>query len=233
MAPLIDLYPWGRFYHRLGTNVFALAPHTKKPIDPWKGWQDRRQTPADLAAQPWRWAGGVGVLSGIGDWRVYDFDDCVAFDAVAALLAALGLPIDYAWVVQSGSRQGWHVWVRCPAPLPAGALPAKKRTAGVFVAPGRGFDHLELRWKHCYTVTPPSLHPSGHRYRFVHGRPTTAPTAVSPERVVAAFHAVTHAPPRAPASGVTVRLHGVPRRANDPFHTLKVEFDMLRFARQH
>ena len=95
MAPLIDLYPWGRFYHRLGTNVLALAPHTKKPIDPWKGWQDRRQTPADLAAQPWRQAGGVGLLSGVGDWRVFDFDHCPTFNAVAALLAALGLPIDY------------------------------------------------------------------------------------------------------------------------------------------
>jgi hypothetical protein len=213
--------------------VLALALHTKKPIDPYKGWQTRRQTPADLAAQLWRWAGGVGLLSGIGDWRVYDFDDCVAFDAVAALLAALGLPTDYAWVVQSGSRQGWHVWMRCPAPLPPGALPARKRTAGVFVAPGRGFDHLELRWERCYTVAPPSLHPSGHRYRFVHGRPTTAPTEVSLERVIAAFHAVTYTPLRSPASGVTVRLHGVPRRANDPFGPLKAQFDMLGFARQH
>ena len=233
MAPLIELYPWGRFYHRLGTNVVALAPHTKKPIDRWKGWQDRRQIPADLAAQPWRGAGGVGLLSGVGDWRVFDFDHCPAFDAVAALLATLGLPIDYAWVVRSGSGQGWHVWVRCPAPLPAGTLPAGKRTTGVFVAPGRGCDHLELRWEHCYTVAPPSLHPSGHRYRFVHGRPTTAPTEVSPERAVAAFHAVTHAPPRSPAPGLTVRLHGVPRRSSDPFRPLKVQFDMLRFARQH
>jgi Bifunctional DNA primase/polymerase, N-terminal len=233
MAHLTDLYPWGRFYHRRGTNVLALAPHTKKPIDPYKGWQDRRQTPADLAAQPWRWAGGLGLLSGINDWRVFDFDHCPDFDAVAALLAALDLPTDYAWVVRSGSRQGWHVWVRCPRPLPAGALPAKKQTAGVFVAPGRGFDHLELRWKHCYTVAPPSLHPSGRRYRFVHGRPTAAPAWVSPERVVAAFHAVTHTPARTTAHGLTVRLHGLPRRADDPFRALKAEFDMLGFARQH
>jgi Bifunctional DNA primase/polymerase, N-terminal len=156
MAHLIDLYPWGRFYHRLGTNVLALVPHTKNPIDRWKGWQDRRQTPADLAVQPWRGAWGVGLLSGIDDWRVFDFDHCLTFDAVAALLAALGLPTDYAWVVRSGSRQGWHVWIRCPAPLPARALQARRRTAGVFVAPGQGFDHLELRWEHCYTVAPPA-----------------------------------------------------------------------------
>ena len=62
MAHLIDLYPWGRFYHRLGTNV--LAPHTKKPIDPWKGWQTGRHTPTGLAAQPWRRAGASAARRG-------------------------------------------------------------------------------------------------------------------------------------------------------------------------
>ena len=80
-------------------------------------------------------------------------------------------------------------------------------------------------------MAPPSLHPSGRRYR--RARPTDRGAGVGvPERVVAAFHAVTHTPARTAASGLTVRLHGLPRRSGD-FHALKVQFDVLGFARQH
>jgi hypothetical protein len=209
----------------------GLEPQTKKPIDRWKHWQVARQTPADMADQPWHLAGGVGLLSGIGDWRAFDFDHCPDFAAVARLLRALGLPADDPWVVRSGSGEGWHVWVLCPGPLPAGALPAKTRTAGVFVAPGRGFDHLELRWQRCYTVAPPSVHPSGHRYRFVNGRPATAPSLVTADRVVAAFHAVTHTPAPPTAAGIAVQVQGLPPRAGDPYGELKARFDLAAFAR--
>ena len=135
--------------------------------------------------------------------------------------------------MRSGSGRGWHVWVLCPEALSAGALPARTRTAGVFVAPGNGFDHLELRWERCYTVAPPSVHPSGRRYRFVHGRPTTAPTLVSPDRVVAAFHAVTHTAARSAVAGIAVRVQGLPRRPDDPYAELKAHFDLVTFAQEH
>jgi Bifunctional DNA primase/polymerase, N-terminal len=228
------LHQGGRLYHRLGANVLAMELLRKKPLYRWKAWQARRQTTADVAAQPWRLAGGVGVISGIGGWRAFDFDQCLTFDAVAQLLATLGLPADYPWVVQSGSGRGWHVWIVCPEPLPAGALPAKTRDAGVYTAPGRGFDHLELRWQRCYTVAPPSLHPSGRRYRFVRGRPAGAPAVVTPDRVAAAFHALTR--PRDPsraAQGIAVRLQGVPPRPGDPYAELKARFDLLAYAQEH
>jgi hypothetical protein len=228
------IYLYSRFYHRLGANVLAVEPHTKKPLDSWKPWQTVRQTAADRDAQPWPWAGGVSVISGVGGWRAFDFDHCPTAGPVARLLVALGLPPDYRWVVRSGSGRGWHVWIVCPEPLPAGALPAKTRDAGVYTAPGRGFDHLELRWQHCHTVAPPSLHASGRRYRFVRGRPAGAPDMVSADRVGAAFHAVTR--PRDPsraAQGIAVCLHGVPPRPGDPYAELKRRFDLLAYAQEH
>ena len=130
MAHLIDLYPWGRFYHRLGTTCWRWR---RTPRSRSTRGRAGKQGAIPPPAWPRNPGGGRGrrLLAGVGDWHVFDFDHCVTFDAVAALLAGLGLPPAYPWVVRSGSGHGWHVWVRCPAPLPAGALPSRKRTRGL------------------------------------------------------------------------------------------------------
>jgi hypothetical protein len=38
---------------------------------------------------------------------------------VEPLLAALGLPQDYSWVVQSGSGKGYHICFRCQGDITA------------------------------------------------------------------------------------------------------------------
>ena len=50
---------------------------------------------------------------------------------------------------------------------------------GVFSAPGSGFDHLELRWRECQTVLPPSKHPTGPGYKWLNGEPTEPPATMT------------------------------------------------------
>ena len=64
----------------------------------------------------------------------------------------------------------------------------------MFSAPGSGFDHLELRWRECQTVLPPSKHPTGPGYQWMNGQPTEPPATVTAARILAAFQAVTERP---------------------------------------
>jgi Bifunctional DNA primase/polymerase, N-terminal len=232
MSFLTEVREAARFYHRHGANVFAIEPGTKKPFLPWKRWQTRRQTVTDVQEQSWRWAGGIAIISGIGDWRCFDSDQCPSSEVIMPSLKALGLPADYPWIVMSGSGRGWHVWVRCAEELPAGLLATKEGERGVYTAPGEGFAHLELRWASCYTITPPSGHPSGGTYQFVGDYLSDAPAVVSADRIVAAFRAVTRADRPATPVGLTVRVRGIARRRDNRLAALKATFDLLAFAQE-
>jgi len=233
MSFLTELRESARFYHANGANVLAIEPGTKKPFRSWKEWQTARQTFADVREQPWRWAGGIAIVSGISGWRGFDFDQCPSPEVVTPLLAVLGPPAEYPWVVKSGSGRGWHVWVRCADDLSTGLLTLKDRERGVYTAPGQGFDHLELRWAGSYTIAPPSGHPSGGSYQFVGDHPSDAPALISADRIVAAFRAVTNAQQPATPAGFTVRVRGIERRRADRLALLKAAFDLLAFAQEH
>jgi hypothetical protein len=233
MSFLMELRQSARFYHGHGANVLAIEPATKKPFLSWKQWQTRRQTVTDVQMQPWRWAGGIAIVSGISGWRGFDFDQCPSSEVVARLLTALGLPIDYPWVVKSGSGRGWHVWVLCSEELPAGLLTTNEGDRGVYTASGQDFDHLELRWDRCYTLTPDSGHSSGGTYQFVGDYPSDAPAVVSAHRIVAAFRTVTRVDRPATPAGLTVRVRGIAHRWDDRLAALKATFDLLAFAQEH
>lgn len=177
--------------HDLGCNVTAIKVREKRPAHPWERWQTAQQALDDVNALPWRDAGGVGVISGVGGLRVFDFDDCPDIAPAASVLTELGLPTTYPWLCRSGSGNGWSITVRCDDELPAGVLSTNGKGPGVYKAPGQGFDHLELRWKECQTVLPPSLHPTGPGYRWYNVEPTEPPARVTAQQIVDAFLAVT------------------------------------------
>lgn len=164
----------------------------------------RREEAARLFGLPWRCALTIGVIDGVGGWRNFDFDDCPSYpsmgrtsDPVALVLAELGLPATYSWVIRTGS--GWRVSVRCLDDLPAAILTTKTGAGGglgVFTfAPKRvgDFDHLELRWRKCQTILA-GQHPSGRAYSFAHDLPIHPPTAVLLGRVLPATLAVGQLP---------------------------------------
>lgn len=129
---------------------------------------------------------GIGtILGGSTAIRALDIDNldrdiCRDIDALlnggpeeghlqgllSSLLTQLELPVDYPWVVISGSHRGIHILFKCED---GGLLSGKSYSFSSDTL----FERLELRWNNCHLVLPPSLHFSeslseGHnRYQFI------------------------------------------------------------------
>ena len=162
------------------------APLNGKAVIPeWGKWQSERQPVEVVKGFPWDNATGVGVLHGIGGWRCLDIDDCTKFGPVQQILDELGFPHTYPWIVESGSGEGWHIWIRCPDD---NAFDNKE----VYTPrSGGAFDHLEVRWNRHQTAVPPSVHPdTGAVYEFAGSRPEAPPWEVEAEKVRAAVEAI-------------------------------------------
>ena len=160
----------------------------------------------------------------MGGLRVFDFDECGDFGPPASVLRALGLADSYPWLYRSGSGNGWGLAVLCSEAIPAGVLSTNGDGPGVFEAKGNGFDHLELRWRDCQNVLPPSKHPTGPGYQWQNGAPATPPAAVTAAQIVAAFQAVTLRPQPAPApsrAAPVTRSPGNAHNANGDYLTAK------------
>ena len=175
-------------FHRLGFNVIPTGDD-KRSAGKWEHWHGTRQSEADLAALEWERAAVVGLaaISGAvsGHLVALDLDEAPSQHAVDALLARLGLPRDYPWVVRTpGKGGGWHVWVRSNDLVDALTTAGLKLIAK-HVGPWPGTDHIELRWQKCYTLLPPSRHPDG-RYAWAWGQlmPTELPTEVPGRKLV-------------------------------------------------
>lgn len=102
-------------------------------------------------------------------------------EAVTSFLKVLGLNESYRWRAKSGSKTGEHIWVRVTTPLPfdKGVLFGKSKDGS--------FDHLEIRWKECQTLIPPSVHASGNVYEWVNGQPSIEPHEVGVDAIIEAF----------------------------------------------
>lgn len=201
-------------YYAMGFNVSSVELATKKPAHSWKAWHTSRQTDKDVDGLPWKdyyhkreerqvVIGGVGFFAGVGFYRNFDFDNCPDDAPMLEALRLLGLPSNYGWVVQTGSGKGWHIIIKCYDDIANGLLELKEGEAGVYTAKSKkgNFDHLEMRWKECHNVLPPSRHKSGNSYRFRNGTmPTDTPTVVTVDKAVTAFRALTVEPPPRPLS---------------------------------
>ncbi len=169
-------------YRRHGFNLLPIG-EDKRPLGPWRDWQERPQTAQDLQAMPWPEALGIGALSGEVSRHRY----CLDFDGVTDPLLLqeveqlLGLPPDYAWSVTTPGG-GAHVWIT--APLLAEQLNGKGKLTGR----RPGCDHVELRGRGHQTLLPGSKHPSGGTYAFAHAAglsvPEEPPAEVDPELVL-------------------------------------------------
>jgi hypothetical protein len=141
-----------------GIAVFPLNHGTKKPAKGSRGFYDATTNPATIN----RWFGGnfkrnlgarTGLVSGV--W-VFDADD---LDALRALEARHGgLPV----TLQSQSGRGLHFWFK------TAILPVPNSN-------GRICTGIDTRGEGGYVVVPPSVHPSGARYRWVNDAPIAEP----------------------------------------------------------
>lgn len=157
-------------------------------------------TPEDLSSFKWQNINGIGAVSGINNLRCLDFDGVNDFKIVQQFISKLGLPAEYKWTVASGSGKGYHIWFCCdfnsylfqalggeksyyklePKPLPDSD---KGKSSDC--------DHIELRWKNCQTVLPPSLHPAGSKYKFHFLKddhcPSSPPRDIPTDRLISAI----------------------------------------------
>jgi len=164
-------------YHKLGLNVSHILPTkiefkkglfeqtNKKPSHTLFYLSRERQTIDQIKSYDWDIACGVGIVMGFENLRVLDIDSCHSIVLIETICEILGLPINYEWVVKTGSHNGYHIYFFCENfkyKVPKGKVKA-------FV-PNRkyedSFGHLELRWQG-HVVAPESEHISGRNYEFV------------------------------------------------------------------
>jgi len=176
-----DLVTISQSFNQGGANVVPLKGKTKQPLAGWKKWQSQRQNEDHLASMPWDRASGVAVINGPGGWHSIDIDGCDDEQLILELLNHMDLPADYEWVVQSGN--GFHIWFRSDE--------QSDRTCEEFECAGPRCKQIELRWSGCYTAVPPSIHPSGAKYGFKNGRPTSGPQPLSSTQVLEAIRSAT------------------------------------------
>ena len=167
----------------MGANVLPIG-NGKAPVIDWTKWHTELQMPEDVNAMPWERMSGIGIVCGINGWMCFDLDKVKSDSARIAIVTALGLDEAYPYQVKSGSGQGHHIWVRIQEPLPF------KSGKVVGHSKNGSFDHVEVRWKACQTLVPPSLHQSGNEYEWINGEPSDAPSLVGVDKVLAAFEAV-------------------------------------------
>lgn len=153
----------GKYY----INILPLED--KVPKLEWTKWQSDDMVKEDLEKMNWDdRINGIGGVSGINNWRCLDFDGVKDIKIVEKFVEELGLTSSYEWIVKSGSGKGYHIWFT--AEDREGLLDGFGGEKSYYkFKPKRmsDCDHIELRWKSCQTVLPPSIHPSGKKYEFI------------------------------------------------------------------
>ena len=148
-------------YTRRGWSVIPLRPADKRPLlDSWERFQHEAATPAQVAEWWRRWPrANVGIVTGAVSGLVV-----LDVDGEAGREALRGKELPPTPVVETG--RGWHYYFAHPG----GDVRTCKPASG-----------LDLKADGGYVVAPPSLHPSGRRYRWTDGlSPRDAPLAPLP-----------------------------------------------------
>ncbi len=147
----VDLIDWAIEYEKSGFSVIPISNGTKKPLVPWKQYQERRTTDDEIIACLTKWPEAqIGLIAGSvsGNFVVLDFDSLEAYKKFWGSYAAQ-LENETPVVV---TARGRHVWIRTKSEPPAS-----------FKIPGL----VDVKGRGGYVVCPPSVHPSGTKYQFV------------------------------------------------------------------
>ena len=191
------LHQAARGYAARGHAIFPLEPGRKTPLPGSRGHLEATTHMPQIE----RWWGhmpeaNIGFVPASADWLAFDIDSPEA----AAMRTRWGLE---APALQVATAAGTHDYWRAPADLP---IPATWE--GVIIRHAKG-----------YVLLPPSLHPSGIRYRWaVKGRPATLPRPLLEawaERADAVARQALPGPTTTPAEELARRADGFARRFAD------------------
>ena len=176
------------YYDVYGFNLLPLE--NKVPKLNWEHWQHTKMEMSDIDGLGWNTnTNGIGAISGINKLRCLDFDAVNSYEIVKDFVKSLGLPSEYLWIVKSGSGKGYHIWFYCDSDSYLFEVLSGEKSYYKLKLKEKGFcDHIELRWKNCQTVLPPSFHPSGGEYEFIHlrekGIPSYAPHTIGVGKLI-------------------------------------------------
>lgn len=175
-------------YHNLGLNATCISntvtEHNfysknilKVPCHKWKDLKSRRQSLDELQNYSWNTSVGVGAVAGYENLHLIDIDGCISSNFLSNVLQILGLPLDYEWVVQTGSLNGYHIYFysekfeELKDDDVVSTFPSN-------VANEHLFDKIEVLWN-THAVLPPSVHNSSHDYSFINCRiPSNKPRRI-------------------------------------------------------
>ena len=171
------------YHQHFGFNV--LPVRGKKPTISWDRWQSEKQTSDDIEKMDWTNSTGVGIPLGLDDLRLLDLDAVEDYEILDKLMEDLELPNKYPWVVQSGSGEGFHISIRVKDTNLLKEKIGNKAVYKLGMITDGYCKHIELRWKDCQTVFPPSRHESGGVYSFYYDEPKELPVYVEAEKLLA------------------------------------------------
>lgn len=144
-------------YLRKGYSVIPLKPKGKEPLIAWAEFQKRRASEQEVR----NWfvqspTANIGIVAGaISQIAIVDLD------GPEGLESSNKLQLNSSVVVITGS--GKHLWYRMESVI-SNAV--------------RKFPGVDIRGEGGYIVVPPSIHPSGLRYRFL--KPVLGATSLPP-----------------------------------------------------
>lgn len=144
-------------YLNFGFSIVPQLPGKKQPCVRWKQYQQQRPHLADILDWYRRWpdAGVAVILGGVSNLFCIDVD---GREAHAALVHQLGKTLRAPRVISgSGKPKRYHLFFQWP-----GFKTKSKSTPW--------HPNLEFRGDRGIVVLPPSMHKSGHRYRWAEGR---------------------------------------------------------------
>lgn len=153
------------FYHNEGLCVIPIVYGQKNPAIDWTEYQTRCSTLDEVK----RWYGNcqpynIGIVHG----QVSDNFVSIDIDhdnGVTERIKAQFPELFTGRIEQSGSGKGYHIPLRLvELPLFGDDRHGKPRGNRTWKMDG---GMVNIRARDCQTVVPPSLHPSGNRYRFI------------------------------------------------------------------
>lgn len=167
----------------------------KSPCHEWEFLEHEDQSEDDILKLDINDATGIGCVLGYKNLKAVDIDGCLDYRIVEDMLKTLNLPVDYKWVVKSGSHVGYHILFKC-APDEEDPVGSNQEYFNIYTNNGNTtayrankdyrhlFDKLELRITG-HLVLPPSLHISSHEYEFIAGTfPKKAPDKVHSSSII-------------------------------------------------